>query len=133
VDRQFARPLEQNKFEVSGSNFGSVQVFRSTKLMKILRPAISPLASVARALAVALVLLFCAAPSFAAPVHLRVDQRVDPLGIDSAAPTLSWQSDSTDRNWTQSAYRILLPARPPRCEPNMQMCGTAGSKRHLSR
>jgi hypothetical protein len=26
VDRQSARPLEQNKFEVSGSNFGNMQV-----------------------------------------------------------------------------------------------------------
>src|ERR1700722_8599241 len=80
--------------------------------MKILRPAISLLASVARALLVAPVFSLCVAQCFAAPVHLRVDQRVDPLGIDSAAPTLSWQSDSTDRNWTQSAYRILVASSP---------------------
>jgi alpha-L-rhamnosidase len=44
----------------------------------------------------------------AAPIHLRTDQREDPLGIDSAHPVLSWQSDATTRNWIQSAYRILV-------------------------
>ena len=81
--------------------------------MKILRPAISPFASMAqRASLVAIVSTLCAASSFAAPVHLRVDQRVDPLGIDSAAPTLSWQSDSAAHNWTQSAYQILVASSP---------------------
>ena len=46
--------------------------------------------------------------AFAAPVGLRTNQRIDPLGIDSARPVLSWQSDSTARNWTQTAYRILV-------------------------
>lgn len=35
----------------------------------------------------------CATAAFAAPVGLRVNQRVDPLGIDTARPVLSWQSD----------------------------------------
>lgn len=51
---------------------------------------------------------FSVAASFAAPVALRTNQRVDPLGIDSARPVLSWRSDSTARNWTQSAYRIVV-------------------------
>jgi alpha-L-rhamnosidase len=80
--------------------------------MKILRPATFPLASIARALLLVPGFSLCAAQCFAAPVHLRVDQRVDPLGIDSAAPTMSWQSDSADRNWTQSAYRILVASSP---------------------
>ena len=44
----------------------------------------------------------------ALPVALRTNQRVDPLGIDSAQPVLSWQSGSTARNWKQSAYRVLV-------------------------
>jgi alpha-L-rhamnosidase len=48
------------------------------------------------------------AVAHAAPVHLRTNQRVNPLGIDSVHPELSWQSDSTARNWTQSAYQVLV-------------------------
>lgn len=44
----------------------------------------------------------------ARPVHLRCEHLENPLGIDAAAPRLSWQSDSTDRNWRQSAYQILV-------------------------
>ncbi|MCU1293197.1 MAG: alpha-L-rhamnosidase, partial [Bryobacterales bacterium] len=44
----------------------------------------------------------------ARPVHLRCESLVNPLGIDADKPALSWQSDSTERNWTQSAYRILV-------------------------
>jgi alpha-L-rhamnosidase len=46
--------------------------------------------------------------AFAAPVHLRTNQRVNPLGIDSLHPTFSWQSDAMVRNWMQSAYRVLV-------------------------
>lgn len=44
----------------------------------------------------------------AAPVNLRCEYRTNPLGIDQTAPRLSWQSDSTERNWKQSAYEILV-------------------------
>ena len=44
----------------------------------------------------------------AAPVHLRVDSRVNPLGIDEATPRFSWQSDSLERNWKQSAYELQV-------------------------
>ncbi len=44
----------------------------------------------------------------AAPVHLRCEYRENPLGIDATAPNLSWQSDSTERNWKQVAYQILV-------------------------
>ncbi|WP_158944399.1 alpha-L-rhamnosidase [Granulicella sp. S190] len=59
-----------------------------------------------------IVLSLCAASAWATPVHLRVDQRIDPLGIDSAPPVLSWQSDATTRNWSQSAYQILVASSP---------------------
>lgn len=45
-------------------------------------------------------------PAFAAPVWLRTEQRVDPLGIDAMRPSLSWRSDSTARGWRQEAYQI---------------------------
>jgi alpha-L-rhamnosidase len=46
--------------------------------------------------------------AWATPVHLRCEYLVNPLGIDAATPHLSWQSDSTERNWKQSAYQILV-------------------------
>ena len=58
--------------------------------------------------AVLVILLFVTAVAFATPVHLRCEALVNPLGIDSAVPHLSWQSDSTEHNWRQSAYQILV-------------------------
>ncbi len=46
--------------------------------------------------------------AYAAPVHLRCNYRDTPLGIDTHAPTFSWQSDSTAKNWKQTAYRITV-------------------------
>ena len=46
--------------------------------------------------------------AFAQPVRLRCEYRQNPLGIDSPSPHLSWQSDSSERNWKQSAYQILV-------------------------
>lgn len=48
----------------------------------------------------------------AAPTHLRCDYRDNPIGIDNQAPRLSWQSDNTGQNWTQSAYQILVASDP---------------------
>ena len=44
----------------------------------------------------------------AAPVRLRCEYRENPRGIDAPAPHLSWQSDSTERNWKQAAYEVLV-------------------------
>jgi len=44
----------------------------------------------------------------ASPVHLRCEYLENPLGIDQAAPHLSWQSDSSERNWRQAAYEVLV-------------------------
>jgi len=49
-----------------------------------------------------------ASSAAASPVHLRCEYRENPLGIDAPAPHLSWQSDSPERNWKQSAYQILV-------------------------
>ena len=57
------------------------------------------------------VLMFLAGISVTAsatPVHLRCEYRQNPLGIDAAEPRLSWQSDSSERNWKQAAYQILV-------------------------
>jgi alpha-L-rhamnosidase len=48
----------------------------------------------------------------AAPVHLRCEYLVNPLGIDASSPHLSWQSDNTERNWKQSDYQILVASAP---------------------
>ena len=53
-------------------------------------------------------LLAAALAASATPVHLRCDSLDNPIGIDSPAPRLSWQSDNTERNWRQSAYQILV-------------------------
>jgi alpha-L-rhamnosidase len=59
-------------------------------------------------LRVILIILVLASVAFAAPVHLRCEYLQNPLGIDSASPHLSWQSDNTERNWKQAAYEILV-------------------------
>jgi alpha-L-rhamnosidase len=48
----------------------------------------------------------------AVPVHLRCESVNNPLGIDVANPHLSWQSDSTERNWMQTAYQIVVSTSP---------------------
>jgi alpha-L-rhamnosidase len=56
--------------------------------------------------------LLAASAAFATPVHLRCEYLENPLGIDQVAPRLSWQSDSVDRNWEQTAYEILVASDP---------------------
>ncbi|MGA3028395.1 MAG: rhamnosidase, partial [Bryobacteraceae bacterium] len=48
------------------------------------------------------------AGAVAAPVHLRCEYLVNPMGIDAPAPRLSWQSDNTERDWRQTAYEIRV-------------------------
>ena len=54
------------------------------------------------------------AVSWAAPVHLRCEYLVNPMGIDQPAPRFSWQSDNSERNWKQAAYQILVASSPER-------------------
>src|SRR3712207_3020961 len=42
------------------------------------------------------------------PVQLKCEYRVDPLGIDETAPTLSWALEAEGRSQVQSAYRVLV-------------------------
>ncbi len=56
-------------------------------------------------------LLFTMITVQARPVHLRCEYLTNPLGIDAERPVLSWQSDSTGRNWTQTAYQVLVASK----------------------
>src|SRR5271170_2053776 len=56
----------------------------------------------------ALFLLAFVVSAQAAPVHLRTNSLVNPLGIDTRQPTFSWQNDATSANWMQSSYEILV-------------------------
>jgi alpha-L-rhamnosidase len=56
----------------------------------------------------ALIVVMLTSTAFAAPLHLRCEYLENPLGIDKASPHLSWQSDNIERNWSQSAYEILV-------------------------
>jgi hypothetical protein len=56
----------------------------------------------------AFILVALTSAAFAAPVHLRCEYLENPLGLDKAAPRLSWQSDNLERDWRQSAYEILV-------------------------
>ena len=59
---------------------------------------------------------FATATASATPVHLRCEYLQNPLGIDIAAPRLSWQSDSTERNWRQAAYEVLVASSSDRLQ-----------------
>ena len=61
----------------------------------------------------------------AAPVHLRCEYLENPLGIDTASPHLSWQSDNTERNWKQAAYEILVASDERTARPAKPTSGTA--------
>ena len=72
--------------------------------------------------------LSTAAGLSAAPVRLRCDHLRNPLGIDSERPLLSWQSDSTERDWRQTAYQILVSSSPTRLhKPNIWDSGKQSS------
>jgi alpha-L-rhamnosidase len=65
-----------------------------------------------RLIAVLGILHLAAAVASAMPAHLRCEFMDNPLGIDATAPRLSWQSDSTEQDWRQVAYEILVATRP---------------------
>ncbi|MGC4044981.1 MAG: hypothetical protein QM758_14415 [Armatimonas sp.] len=44
--------------------------------------------------------------------RLRCEYRVEPLGIDAAAPRLSWELKSKERGDRQTAYQILAGSAP---------------------
>lgn len=52
-----------------------------------------------------------------APVALRCEYLVDPLGVDVRAPRLSWQSPDTTRGARQTAWQVLVATDPERLAP----------------
>ena len=40
--------------------------------------------------------------------NLKCEYKVDPLGVDVAKPRFSWNSESSQRSVTQSAYQVLV-------------------------
>src|SRR5208283_2892961 len=61
---------------------------------------------------VMIMLLSFTVTAWSAPVHLRCEYVVNPLGIDQSSPRLSWQSNNSERNWKQAAYQILVASTP---------------------
>ena len=61
-----------------------------------------------KTLRVLMAIVVLASAAAAMPVDLRCEYLENPLGIDAASPHLSWQSDSAERNWKQSAYQVLV-------------------------
>ena len=55
-----------------------------------------------------------ALPILAMPTHLRVDSRVNPLGLDEPQPSFSWRSDDAAKNWRQTSYRIEIASTAER-------------------
>jgi len=51
-------------------------------------------------------------------VDLRTESRVDPLGIDTPNPRLSWIIESAQRGEEQTAYRILVAGDPSKLDEN---------------
>ncbi len=46
------------------------------------------------------------------PVNLRCEYRVDPYGLDTAHPRLTWQAASEQRGAFQRAYRVIAASSP---------------------
>jgi alpha-L-rhamnosidase len=61
-----------------------------------------------RLLSLVIAMVGLGAAASATPVRLRCEYLDNPLGIDMAAPHLSWQSDNQERNWIQAGYEILV-------------------------
>jgi alpha-L-rhamnosidase len=53
-----------------------------------------------------------------APSNLRCDYIVNPLGVDSIPPRLSWRLVSSTRGERQTAYRVLVASSPDRLAKN---------------
>jgi len=52
--------------------------------------------------------------SKAVPVNLKCEYLVNPMGIEKVNPNLSWQTSSTENNWLQSAWQIIVSTSPDR-------------------
>jgi len=75
-----------------------------------------------------LLLAFLTATASATPVRLRCEYLENPLGIDQAAPRLSWQSDDSSRNWKQAAYEILVATSTEKLAANQADVWNSGKR-----
>ncbi len=55
-----------------------------------------------------LLFILSATITFSQTYDLRCEHRIDPLGIDKAAPVLSWKIKSSQRDFIQSAYQVIV-------------------------
>lgn len=46
------------------------------------------------------------------PVKLRCEYMDNPLGIEKTTPNLSWQTNTSENDWLQSAYQIIVSSEP---------------------
>lgn len=53
-----------------------------------------------------------------APIGLKTENLVNPIGIGDANPRFSWIDTSTVRGWTQSAYQIIVASSEADIEKN---------------
>ena len=46
------------------------------------------------------------------PINLRIEYKVNPLGLDEQAPRFSWEVETSVRGGAQKAYQILVASSP---------------------
>ena len=95
---------------------GPLRAARDMKASTTLRGGRSTRAAGAFALAAlaSLHTLGAETPGALTPVALRCDWMVDPLGVDSAPPRLSWRLEGDGRGLRQSAWQVLVASSPER-------------------
>jgi alpha-L-rhamnosidase len=67
------------------------------------------------------------------PVQLKCDSLVNPLGIDSKAPMLSWQLRDERFGARQTAYQIEVASSSALLGAGSRMCGTVAAWSPISR
>ena len=81
-------------------------------------------------LAIGVSFAFAASPG--RPAHLTSDAMVQPLGIDSAQPLLSWQLQDDSFGARQTAYRIEVATKPALLEkPDVWDSGRVASDKSV--
>lgn len=60
---------------------------------------------------------------------LRCEYRINPVGVQTQKPSLSWQLRSDGRNVTQTTYRILVADSPEALRTNTGNCWDSGEQR----
>jgi alpha-L-rhamnosidase len=58
-------------------------------------------------------------PVLCQPVNLKCEYQINPINIDDPNPRFSWNFESAERNWTQSAYLILVAGSSEKLDKNI--------------